>query len=297
LEKEVMRTKNMKIVAARLTLARMFVFVVLLLLAFGDARLSLAQELGTKKFSSPGEACSALVDAVQKDDEQALESILGAGKEVSSSGDEVKDRLDRERFTQKYQEMHRLVREDGGSTVLYIGAENWPFPIPLASSQGVWYFDSRAGMREIRFRQVGENEATAIRVCNAFVMAGKQEKTTGTGGDPISQYAQDLFTTGKTNAGNRTDRDREAYLFHGYYFHIVTRNSPIGTNRDISSSKKTGSLILVASPAEYRASGIATFVVTQDGVVHEKDLGPDTERRVPHVEKHNNLDSTWQATD
>ena len=294
-----MRTKNMKTVAARKTVARMFVIVVMLLLAFGDARLSLAQELETKKFSSPREACSALFDAVQKDDEQALESILGAGKEVSSSGDEGQDRLDRERFTQKYQEMHRLVRENGGSTVLYIGAENWPFPIPLASSQGVWYFDSKAGMREILFRQVGENEATAIRVCNAFVMAGKKEKTTGTGGDPISQYAQALFTTGKTDAGNkvRTDRDRGAYLFHGYYFQIVTRNSAAGINRDISSGKKTGSLILVASPAGYRASGITTFVVTQDGVVHEKDLGPDTERRVPHIEKHNNLDSTWQAAD
>ena len=294
-----MRTKNMKIGPARITLARMVVSVVLLLLALGDVRLSLAQELGAKKCSSPGEACNALFDAVQKDDEQALDSILGAGKEVSSSGDELQDRLERERFAQKYQEMHRLVQEAGGSTVLYVGAENWPFPIPLASSQGVWYFDSKAGIREMLFRQVGENEATAIRVCNAFVTVGKQEKTTATGGDPISQYAQDLLTAGKTNADNkiRADRGRESYLFHGYYFRIVTRNSAAGTNRDVSRRQNTGSLALVASPAEYRSSEIATFVVTQDGIVHEKDLGPDTERLAPQIDKHNKLDSTWQAAD
>ena len=94
---------------------------------------------------------------------RGLEAILGAGTEVTSSNDDVEDKLERERFSQKYQEMHRLVREPDGLTVLYIGAENWPFPIPLVSKNGAWYFDSDSGLEEILFRTVGENEVTAIR--------------------------------------------------------------------------------------------------------------------------------------
>ena len=125
-----------------------------LLLVMGFARLSFAQEAQRKTFSSPAEASNALFQAAQNGDEQGLEAILGAGKEVTSSNDDVEDKLERERFSQKYQEMHRLVREPDGLTVLYIGAENWPFPIPLVSGNGAWRFDSDSGMQEIMFRTV-----------------------------------------------------------------------------------------------------------------------------------------------
>src|SRR6266852_4223015 len=152
-------------------------------LVVGDCQWSLAQKSGPKTFSSPQEASNALFQAVQNSDEEAVERILGAGKEVTSSSNEIEDKLERERFGQKYQEMHRLVQEPDGSTVLYIGAENWPFPIPLVAKNGAWYFDSNTGTDEIKFRRVGENEATAIQVCEEFAItksenhakAGSQE--------------------------------------------------------------------------------------------------------------------------
>ena len=123
-----------------------------LLLLTGFAEQSFAQEPQPKAFSSPAEASNALFQAAQREDEQALEAILGAGKEVTSSSNEVEDKLEREQFSQKYQEMHRLVREDDGSTVLYIGAENWPFPIPLVLKERcvVLRFQDRHGGNQVQ---------------------------------------------------------------------------------------------------------------------------------------------------
>jgi len=273
MENVLMRTKHMKLETRKVRLAWAVVSAALLLPAVSYAAASFAQEQQPKTFSSPVEASNALFQAAQNEDEQSLEAILGAGKEVTSSSDEVEDRLEREQFSQKYQEMHRLVREPDGSTVLlYIGAENWPFPVPLVSKNGAWYFDSKTGMQEIRFRRIGENEATAIQVCNAFALAMKQGGTRATSDDDsISQYAQGLVTAGTT----RTDTN-ESSPYHGYYFRIVSGNSAAGMNRYVSGGKKRGGLALVAYPAEYRSSGVVTFVVNRGDVVHEKDLGPDT---------------------
>jgi len=273
MENVLMRTKPMKLETPKVRLAWMVVSTALLLLAVGYAGASFAQDQQPKTFSSPGGASKALFQAVQNEDEQSLEAILGAGKEVTSSSDEVDDKLERERFSQKYQEMHRLVREPDGSAVLYIGAENWPFPVPLVSKNGAWYFDSKTGMQEIRFRRIGENEATAIQVCNAFALAKKQGGTKATSNDDsISQYAQGLFTAGTTSTDTH-----ESALYHGYYFRIVSGNSPAGRSSYVSSGKKRIGLALVAYPAEYRSSGVMTFVVSQGrDVVYEKDLGPNT---------------------
>ena len=107
-----------------------------------------------------------------------------------SSSDEVEDKLERERFSQKYQEMHRLVREPDGTTVLYIGAENWPFPIPLVSKNGAWYFDSDTGKQEILFRTIGENETTAIQVCEEFASRKSGAGRKPASYDPVIQFAQ-----------------------------------------------------------------------------------------------------------
>jgi len=150
-----MRTDNMKIetftvrVAWGFASTVVFLLVVgLLLLVAGLAGSSFAQDLQPKNVLVSAEASDALFQAAQKEDGPALEAILGAGKEVTSSSDEAEDKLEREQFSQKYQEMHRLVQELDGTTVLYIGAENWPFPIPLFSKNGAWFFrfqDRRAG--------------------------------------------------------------------------------------------------------------------------------------------------------
>src|SRR5712692_5223209 len=195
----------------------------LALLIAGYSQMSLAQKSGPETFSSPGKATSALFQAVQNGDEEALERILGADKEVTSSSDEIEDKLERERFSQKYQEMHRLVREPDGSTVLYIGAENWPFPIPLVSKNGVWSFDSDTGKQEILFRTVGENETTAIQVCHVLAKAKEHSETQTTGEDPIRQYAQSLVNGGPANPDNTArDTGNQSSPFHGYYFRVVT---------------------------------------------------------------------------
>ena len=260
-----------------------------LLLVAGFAESSLAQDSQPKTFSSASEASNALFQAAHKEDEQALEAILGAGKEVTSSSDEVEDKLEREQFCRKYQEMHRLVREPDGTTVLYIGAENWPFPIPLVSKNGAWYFDSKTGMEEIKFRRVGENESTAIQVCNAFVMAKKGETKGTNNDDPIAQYAEGLVSTGASAAYTN-----QSSPFHGYYFRVVTANSPAETNNHASGGKKTSALALVAYPADYRSSGVETFIVTSDGAVYEKDLGPDTRTAAPSIKARN---SSWHAAE
>src|ERR1700731_3739617 len=173
--------------------------------------------------------------------------------------------------------MHRLVQEPDGSTVLYIGAENWPFPIPLVSRNGPWYFDSKTGMQEIKFRRVGENEVTAVEVCTAFATAKKQsEAKARTDDDAVSQYAESLLSSGATDAGSNNSSP-----FHGYYFRIVSRKSASESHTDVSTGKQSNSLLLVAYPADYRSSGVKTFVVTRDGVVYEKDLGPDTTTVAP----------------
>ncbi len=225
------------------SVARYFVVNLVATLILSLAQPTLAQTQQTK-FTSASQASQALYDAVQNKDNQALKEILG-GPELTSSGDEEADKLEREQFAQKYQEMHRLVREPDGSRVLYIGAENWPFPIPLVATDGKWRFDSDSGYQEIRAREVGENEATAIEVCQAT-----NAEVTATH-DPAADFAQRLVKS--QNATN--------VPFHGYYFRVL-RELPRET-------------VVVAYPTDYRGSGVMTFVV-EGNTVYERDLGPRT---------------------
>jgi hypothetical protein len=263
-----------------------------LTLLVGYSQLSLAQKSGPETFSSPWKASNALFQAVQNSDEEAVERILGAGREVTSSSDEIEDKLERERFSQKYQEMHRLVREPDGSTVLYIGAENWPFPIPLVSKNGAWYFDSDAGTQEILFRTIGENETTAIQVCHVLAKAKEGSETETTGDDQIIQYAQSLVRSG-TASGNNSARDTgtQSSFFHGYYFRVVTGNAATETNKRVAGNGKTGAVALVAYPVEYRSSGVMTFIVTKNGTVYEKDLGSKTTTVARDLKR--GPDSSW----
>lgn len=277
-----MRTDNMKLEAFTVRVAWGFASTVLLLLvvgllllAAGFAGSSFAQGSQPRTFSSPGAATDALFQAAHNKDEQALEAILGAGMEVTSSNDEEEDKLERELFCQKYQEMHRLVQESDGSTVLYIGAENWPFPVPLVSKNGRWYFDSDRGKQEILFRRIGENEATAIEVCQQFAMAKNASAAKAAGEDPATQFAESLVSAGASIADNK-----EPNLFHGYYFQSVTGNS---ASEASGHGKKRSNSILVAYPTEYQSSGVMTFVVSRHGVVYEKDLGPSTTAVAPKI--------------
>jgi len=238
----------------------------LAVLAAGHAGLSLAGTASQVTFKSPEEASNALFSAVKNHNEQALTQILGAGSELVDSDDEAQDSLDREQFVEKYQQMHRLAREDNGGTRLYIGAENWPFPVPLVSQDAKWRFDSEAGAREVQFRRIGENEIAAIVHCRSLVAA--------------NNGAQLAAANSGAAAARKVENTTEP--FHGYYF------------RTVSDSRDH--FAIVAYPAKYRSSGVMTFIVNQDGEVREKDLGPDTVK-IAHATLVHSAQSTWNLVD
>ena len=236
------------------------------LLLVASVKPCLAGALDQTAFQSPDDASRALVFAVQEHDERAVGKILGAGSELITSDDKAEDTLERERFVQKYQEMHRWVREPGGTRTLYIGAENWPFPIPLASRDGVWRFDSKAGSDEIRFRRIGENEVTAIGLCDTLIMAKTHP-------GPVSE-ADRLVTTLLPDV----EGAGRPILFHGYYFRMMANSD--------------GRFAAIAYPARYRSSGVMTFIVTQDAGVSEKDLGLNT-ANIAGAMTNYRADATW----
>jgi hypothetical protein len=235
------------------------------LLVAGTVKVCLAGPSSQTSFPSPDEASRALVVAVQKHDERAVRVILGGGGELISSDNSAEDTLDRERFVQKYQEMHRWVRESGGITTLYIGAENWPFPIPLVSRNGVWRFDSKAGSDEIRFRRIGENEVMAIGMCDTLITAETHPRTDS----EADRIVKTLLP--------RVEGAKPIPL-HGYYFRILS-NSGNG-------------FAAIAYPAMYRSTGVMTFIVTQNGGVSEKDLGPNTVSIAEAMSSYHS-DATW----
>jgi Protein of unknown function (DUF2950) len=219
-----------------------------------------AQQSARPAFQSPAEASQTLFQAVQKNDGAAVEGILGGPSELASSGDAAQDKLDREMFVQKYQEMHRLGRDADGSETLYIGAENWPFPIPLVENNGAWHFDPVAGLKEVLFRRIGENELTAIEICHELVAAEKQLRA-----DPKAASLADSPLASLVSAAARGSAGAEPVLIHGYYF-VVAANGP--TDR-----KTAAGFGFVAYPAQYRSTGVMTFFITANDVVKEKDLG------------------------
>lgn len=272
----------------------------ILLLGFSATRC-LAQQAGQKTFASAEDAGKALAAAAQSNDEKAMLEILGPeGKEVVSSGDEVEDAQRRADFAQKYGEMHRLVKEPDGMTTLYIGAENWPTPIPLVHKGKAWYFETAAGKKEILFRRVGRNEISAIRVCEELVAAQKEYYSS-----QHNEYAQKIFSDPNQHNGlywkvaeNEPPSPigplvaaavAEGYAkgeagpptpYRGYLFHMLLRqgkNAPGGAKNYVAGGKMTDGFAFVAYPAEYRASGVMTFIVAEDGVVYQKDLGAKTE--------------------
>ena len=269
---EAVETSTVKL-ACGSALTMLALLLLCLLLVVGFASVSFAEEAHPKTFASPEQAANTLFEAAQKENEPALEAILGAGKELTSSSDEEQDKLEREQFSKKYQEMHRLVREPDGCTVLYIGAENWPFPIPLMSKNGEWYFDSDRGKQEILFRRIGENEATAIEVAEEFAIAANASTLKAASNDAITRFAESL-----RSAAAKPD-SQASTPFHGYYFRVVTQDSA-----SVSAHGKTKrTLTLVAYPAEYQSSGVKTFVVTWRGIVFEKDLGLETTTVAPQM--------------
>lgn len=291
-----------------------------ILLASSFTARSLAQQLGQKTFSSPEAASDALLAATQSNDEKALLEILGPdGKQIVSSGDDAEDALNRTNFVEKFREMHRLVKEPDSTVTLYIGAHNWPTPIPIVSNGSSWYFNTDAAKSEILARRIGRNEMSAIRVCQELVAAQKEYRSA-----QKSEYAAKIFSDKGQNNGlywevpeggpqspigplvawavaeeNARSRGEAPVPFRGYYFEILNRqgkNAPGGAKSYITSGKMSAGFAFVAYPAEYRSSGVMTFIVGEDGVVFENDLGRKTESLAKSIKEFNPTPA-WQKTD
>ena len=283
-----------------------------------------AQENGEKTFASPQDAGKALYDAVKAGDKAAIEAVLGASSApIISSGDTVADQKNRDLFIERYEQMNRWGRETNGDQTLFLGAENWPFPIPLKkNAAGQWYFDTQAGVEEILYRRIGNNELAAIRVSKALADAQVEYFDGLHDGSTVHQYAQKFLSDeGKQNGlfwktaegepqspigpiivyatkeGYTKGEEGKNVPFHGYYYRILKAqgaDAPGGAKSYVADGKMTGGFAFVAYPAEYRNSGVMTFVVNLNGVVYEKDMGPKTADLAKAMTAIN-PDKTWRT--
>ncbi len=279
-----------------------------------------AQESGQKTFAAPADASKALYDAVKSGDKSAMEGVLGASSApILSSGDPVQDQKNGDNFIRRYEQMSRWGRETNGDETLFMGAENWPFPVPLKkNAAGQWYFDSKAGVEEVLYRRIGNNELATIRVCKALADAQDEYFSETHDGDTVHQYAQKFISDpGKQNGlywktaegepespigpvfeyAAAEGYTKKADPFHGYYYRILTAQgaaAPGGAHSYIVDGKMTKGFAFIAYPAEYRNSGVMTFVVNLNGVIYEKDLGPKTDDLAKAMTAIN-PDNTWRA--
>jgi Protein of unknown function (DUF2950)/Peptidase M16 inactive domain len=257
------------------------------------------------RFQSADEAAKALVQAARAHDTAALVRFLGPGSQrVASSGDPVSDRQARERFVQAYNEASRLESVTEAEAVLHLGKDDWPFPIPLVKDAKGWRFDVSRGREEILRRRIGRNELETIQVCLAYVHAQREYAAQDWNGDGVRQYAQKFMSTpGKRDGlfwetkadeapsplgplaakargdGYQPGKGPAPVPFHGYLYRILKAqgsHAPGGAFSYVAKGRMIGGFALVAYPAEYRVSGVMTFIVNQDGVVHQRDLGPNT---------------------
>ena len=278
-----------------------------------------AQEKGQKTFPSAEAASAALLMAVDSNDENTMLGVLGPGaKPVIFTGNASEDSERHANFCRRYMEMHRLVNEPDGTTTLYIGAENWPVPFPLIQKGGAWYFDTEAGVKEVQYRRIGHNEMSAIQVCRELVAAEKEfysqrnnvyaAKIVSDPGQKSGLYWPVSGTEPESPIGPRiaeasvderadpgSSASSRPVPFQGYFFRVLTRqgkNAPGGAADYVANGRMTAGFAFLAYPSEYRVTGVMTFVVNQDGVVYEKDLGEKTAALVKAIEEYD-PDSTW----
>lgn len=254
-------------------------------------------------FAAPELAVRALIGAARADRPQQILKILGpAGRKLVYSGDAVADRLGRARFVAAYDQASSLEPQGDDRMLLVIGEKRWPFPIPLVKSGKTWRFDTPAGVEEILDRRIGRNELDAIEVCRAYVDAQRDYAAQVRHDDGLSEYAQHFMSApGKRDglywpAGAGATQSpmgpllaearAEGYSggkaapYHGYFYKILTRqgeHAPDGARDYRVGGRMIGGFALVAYPARYGDSGVMSFIVNQDGVVYQRNLGPRTE--------------------
>ena len=293
------------------------VLVSVTITAFLCAAASIAS--AQQAFKTPDEAASALASAAKTGDMKALDTVLGPdGEDIVSSGDEVADAATRQKFVVAYDAKHQIKLDGDNKAIMVIGPDDFPLPIPLARKDGMWRFDTAAGREEILFRRIGKNELDAIQACLAYVDAQNEYSEKDRTGAGVKTYAQRIVSQPGTKdglywptsqgeepsplgelvaeataQGYRVEGGRTP--FHGYYFKILTKQGPAapgGAMDYVVGGNMIGGFGLVAYPAEYRNSGVKTFICSHSGTVYEKDLGPNTAKLAEQMGGYS-PDKTW----
>jgi hypothetical protein len=261
-----------------------------------------APAVAQQAFKTPEAAADALAAAAKAGDRKDILTVLGPkAADIVSSGDRVADKNNRDKFVASFDAKHQITMEGDNKAIMVIGPDDWPFPIPLTQAKGEWRFDAAAGREEILFRRIGRNELDTIQTCLAYVDA-QNDYADMMRKDGVAPYAQRFvslpgkmdglywpakegepqspigeFAARASNEGYALDGGGEPY--HGYYFRILKRQGPAasgGAHNYVVDGKMIGGFALVAYPATYANSGVMTFIVNQDGVVFQKDLGRNT---------------------
>lgn len=284
----------------------------------------LAANSQQQSFPSPEAATQALIAALKSSGDKALLKVLGAdAKRLIDSGDATESKTTRENFVRRYEEANTLIKSGDAQAVLQIGKDEWPFPIPLVKVKDSWHFDTAAGQQEIIDRRIGRHELAAIQVCLAYVDAQHEYYARNPEKAGLLHYAQKGASSpgkrdglywnaaadetpsplGSLFAKARTEgyagKGIKGSPYHGYYYRILTAQGPDaagGAYDYLAHGKMIGGFALVASPAKYDSSGVMTFIVNQDGVVFQKDLGPKT-AAIATAMKTFNPDSTWKPVE
>jgi hypothetical protein len=276
-----------------------------------------------KTFATPKEAADALVQAAGSFDVPALEQILGAGSEdLVGSEDPVRDKTNAATFAAEAKEKTSIVVDPKNSNLanLVVGNEEWPLPIPIVKRNGVWLFDTPAGRKEILYRRIGSNELDAIEICRGYVDAQQEYALERHDNSQVNQYAQKIISTpgkhdglvwwneDKTLGGPISEGIAEALQegytdkakpYHGYFFKILKGQgpaAPLGKMDFVVEGAMIGGFALAAAPADYRVTGVKTFIVSYEGIVYQQDLGPDTLKIFKEMELYN-PDKLWKPTD
>jgi hypothetical protein len=280
---------------------------------------STSAPVNQKSFATPQLAADALIKAAESYDVPALLEIFGPeGKDFVASADPVADKAKAQEFIEKAHEKNTVSVEKTKATLL-VGNDQWPLPIPIVLRQGKWFFDTQTGRKEILFRRIGANELDAIQIAHGYVEAQKEYVSTLHDDSTLHEYAKKIISTpgkhdglcwknedgtpggpiseGIARAIEQGYTDKAA-PYHGYYFKILNGQGPnaaLGKLDYMIHGFMIGGFALVAVPAEYRVTGVKTFIVNQYGIVLEKDLGPNSLNIVKEMDRFN-PDKGWQET-
>jgi hypothetical protein len=285
---------------------------------------ALAAQPAQKQFDTPQQAADALVQVAANFDVAAAKEILGPDSaDIVASEDPVQDKNRAAEFAAKAKEKMSVEtdKKNPNQAIVLVGNDDFPLPIPIVKQKGKWFFDTKVGREEILNRRIGANELNAIEICRGFDEAQHEYAAEKHDGSKVNQYAQRVISTpGKHDGLAWQNQDgswegpvgedvakalQEGYSaqggkpYHGYYFKVLKGQgpaAPLGEMDFVVGDAMIGGFALAAAPAEYRVTGVMTFIVGPDGVVYEKDLGPDTLKTFQSMDKYN-PDKTWKVTE